>query len=37
MAAFAVYATIVADALQVDIDIGFHTIMQEAKDAGKHP
>jgi uncharacterized peroxidase-related enzyme len=37
MAAFSVYATIVADALQVDIDTGFHTILQEAKDAGAYP
>jgi hypothetical protein len=37
MAAFSVYATIVADALKVDIDTGFHAIVQEAKDAGAHP
>jgi uncharacterized peroxidase-related enzyme len=37
MAAFSVYATIVADALKVDIDTGFHAILQEAKDAGPHP
>jgi alkylhydroperoxidase family enzyme len=37
MAAFSVYATIVADALHVDIDTGFHAILQEAKDAGAHP
>jgi alkylhydroperoxidase family enzyme len=37
MAAFSVYATIVADALKVDIDTGFHAILQEAKDAGLHP
>jgi uncharacterized peroxidase-related enzyme len=36
MAAFSVYATIVADALKVDIDTGFHAILQEAKDAGLH-
>jgi uncharacterized peroxidase-related enzyme len=34
MAAFSVYATIVADVLKVDIDTGFHAILQEAKDAG---
>jgi uncharacterized peroxidase-related enzyme len=37
MAAFSVYATIVADVLKVDIDTGFHAILQEAKDAGPHP
>jgi alkylhydroperoxidase family enzyme len=37
MAAFSVYATIVADALQVDIDTGFHVILQEVKDADAHP
>jgi uncharacterized peroxidase-related enzyme len=37
MAAFSVYAIIVADVLKVDIDTGFHAILQEAKDAGPHP
>ena len=37
MAAFSVYATIVADALHVDIDTGFHLIVQEATDAGAQP
>jgi uncharacterized peroxidase-related enzyme len=34
MAAFSVYATIVADALKVDIDPGFHAIVQGGRDAG---
>jgi hypothetical protein len=37
MSAFSVYATIVADALKVDIDPGFHAILQGDRDAGLHP
>ena len=37
MAAFSVYATIVADALKVDIDPGFHAILQGERDAGPPP
>ena len=37
MSAFAVYATIVADALKVDIDPGFQAMLQGDRDAGIHP
>jgi uncharacterized peroxidase-related enzyme len=37
MSAFSVYATIVADALKVDIDPDFHAILQGVRDAGPHP
>lgn len=37
MSAFAVYATIVADALKVDIDPGFHAMLQGGQDAGPPP
>ena len=37
MTAFSVYATIVADALKVDIDPGFHAILQGVRDAGPPP
>jgi uncharacterized peroxidase-related enzyme len=36
MSAFSVYATIVADALKVDIDPGFHAILQGDRDAEPH-
>lgn len=37
MTAFSVYATIVADALKVDIDPGFHAILQGVRDAEPPP